>query len=178
MYDELYRVWRLEKTSEIPQPLPNDFYSRAAAYLKALDERDAYSNAHALQDHLTLREREVGKRLVDEIKQTRLRKITNSSLKGKSINFQDLTNEEKTLVESLKTSTAAFDAARISSHKVDFSPARTELAIVRFLQDIPEIVGVDLNIYGPYKKEDVGSLPKQNAEAFIKQGAAKSVDVR
>jgi DNA replication initiation complex subunit (GINS family) len=36
---------------------------------------------------------------------------------------------------------------------------------------------VDLKIYGPYKKEDIGSLPKQNAQALIKQGAAKSIDI-
>jgi DNA replication factor GINS len=49
---------------------------------------------------------------------------------------------------------------------------------VRFLQDIPEIVGTDLKIYGPYKKEDVGSLPMQNAQALIKQAAARSVEVK
>jgi len=49
--------------------------------------------------------------------------------------------------------------------------------VVRFLQDIPEIVGTDLRIYGPYKKEDVGSLPTRNAQALIKQGAAKPIDI-
>jgi len=49
---------------------------------------------------------------------------------------------------------------------------------LRFLQEIPEIVGVDLKIYGPYKKEDVGSLPAQNAQGLINQGAAKLIDVR
>jgi len=52
------------------------------------------------------------------------------------------------------------------------------LSVVRFLQDIPEIVGTDLKIYGPFKKEDVGSLPNQNAYALVKQGAAKEIEVR
>lgn len=53
-----------------------------------------------------------------------------------------------------------------------------ELSVVRFLDNVPEIVGVDLKIYGPYKKEDVGSLPNQNARALIKQGLAKEIDVK
>lgn len=178
MYSELYKVWKSEKTSELPQPLPIDFYSRAAAYLKDLDEKGAASNAQALQDRLTLKEKEVAERLLEEIKQTRLRKITNSSLKDKTINLQDLTEKEKTLAESLKTSTTTFNESRIEKDITNAPPATIELTVIRFLQDVPEIVGVDLKMYGPYKKEDVGSLPTQNAEAFIKQGAAKPVDVK
>jgi DNA replication initiation complex subunit (GINS family) len=35
-----------------------------------------------------------------------------------------------------------------------------------------------LRIYGPYKKEDVGSLPAQNAQVLVKQGAAKVIEVK
>jgi DNA replication initiation complex subunit (GINS family) len=53
-----------------------------------------------------------------------------------------------------------------------------QLSVVRFLDNVPEIVGVDLRIYGPYKKEDVGSLPNENARALINQGLAKEVEVK
>ncbi len=48
---------------------------------------------------------------------------------------------------------------------------------VRLLQDLPEIVGIDGKIYGPFKKEDVVNLPKENAEALIKRGVAEKIDV-
>jgi len=51
----------------------------------------------------------------------------------------------------------------------------SELVLVRFLQDVPPIVGVDLKTYGPFRKEDVANLPKENAEALIKQGLAKAI---
>jgi len=51
----------------------------------------------------------------------------------------------------------------------------SELVLVRFLQDVPPIVGVDLKTYGPFKKEDVANLPRENAEALVKQGLAKRV---
>lgn len=178
MYSELYKAWKSEKISELPQPLPNDFYSRATAYLKDLDKKGAASNVETLQNRLTLREKEIAERLLGEIKEIRLRKITNSSLNDKVINLLDLTEKEKTLIENLKTSTTKFDGVPGEEDIETSGPITVELMVIRFLQDVPEIVGVDLKMYGPYKKEDVGSLPTQNAEAFIKQGAAKSIDVK
>lgn len=51
----------------------------------------------------------------------------------------------------------------------------SELILVRFVQDVPQIIGVDLKTHGPFKAEDIGSLPKENAEALIKQGLAKAI---
>jgi len=51
----------------------------------------------------------------------------------------------------------------------------TGLAVqVRILKDIPGIVGVDFNTYGPYKAGEIAWLPKENAEILIKQGVAES----
>jgi len=51
----------------------------------------------------------------------------------------------------------------------------TGLAVeVRILKDIPGIVGVDFKTYGPYKAGEIAWLPKENAEALIKQGIAES----
>ena len=51
----------------------------------------------------------------------------------------------------------------------------SELILVRFVQDVPQIIGVDLKTHGPFKAEDIASLPKENAEALIKQGLAKAI---
>jgi len=51
----------------------------------------------------------------------------------------------------------------------------SELVVVRFVQDVPQIIGVDLKTHGPFKAEDIASLPKENAEALIKQGLAKAI---
>jgi len=47
-----------------------------------------------------------------------------------------------------------------------------EYVEVRFLRDVPAIVGADMKVYGPFKKGDVAKLPKENAEAFVKAEAA------
>jgi DNA replication initiation complex subunit (GINS family) len=177
LHSELYKAWKSEKTSELPQPLPSDFYGRATAYLSGLEDQRTSGNAHALQDRLTVREKEIAERLLAEIKQARLRKISSSSLEGRSINPQNLTDEEKTLLESLQTSREKLIRVQTLIEPPSSSP-KAELTIVRFLQDIPEIVGVDLRMYGPYKKEDVGSIPIQNAHALIRQGAVRAIDVK
>jgi DNA replication initiation complex subunit (GINS family) len=163
----------------VPQPLPNDFYTRALGYLHGLEESTLQSDAHTLQGRLITREREIAKRLFDELRETRLLKIISATKIGNEINPTDLTEEEKALVAGVSTSLVAFNGKAEETPQSAPSPeSPTQLVVVRFLQDIPEIVGVDLRMYGPYKKEDVGSLPKQNALALIKQGTARQIEVK
>ena len=180
MYNELYKAWKSEKSSEKAQPLAGDFYRRVQAYLNGLEQDSASLEAHTLQGRLTLKEKEVVTRLLRELKEARLQKLVSITKRQGDLDATSLTDEEKTLVKGIEDSMKAFGQGRNE-------PARTgdaafeepiELSVVRFLQDIPEIVGTDLKIYGPYKKEDVGSLPNQNARALVMQGAAKEIEVR
>lgn len=178
MYSELYRAWKAEKTTESPQQIPSDFYQRTEGYLRSLEQDTASSNSQSLQGRLLLKEKEVVTRLINELRETRLRKIINAAKNGVEIDASTLTEEEKSLVEDIKQSLQSLDADHNRpTEGIGPSEPKPELAVVRFLQDIPEIVGVDLKMYGPFKKEDVASLPAQNAQALIKQGAAKSVEV-
>ena len=177
MYSELYKAWKSEKTSLSPEPLPKDFYQRVASYLKSLQEDSQSGDAHSIQGRLIIREREIAGRLLDELREARLRKILENAKNGISPAGDQLTEEEQTLAKTIGNSLTGFKQNRIQKKEVP-SPMHVDLAIIRFLQDIPEIVGVDLKIYGPYKKEDVGSLPTQNAHALVKQGAAKLIEVK
>ena len=47
--------------------------------------------------------------------------------------------------------------------------------LIRFLQDAEQIVGADMAKYGPFKAEDVSSVPYDNAQAFISQKIASKV---
>ncbi len=177
MYSELYKAWKSEKTSPSPEPLPKDFYQRVASYLKSLQEDSQSSDAHSIQGRLIIRERDIAGRLLDELRETRLRKILENAKNGISLAGDRLTEEEQTLAKTIGNSLTGFKENQIQKKDAS-SLTHIDLAVVRFLQDIPEIVGVDLKIYGPYKKEDVGSLPTQNAHALVKQGAAKLIEVK
>lgn len=179
MYNEIYKAWKSEKTSETVQPLAEDFFQRATAYLESLNEGSTSADENAVQGRLLIKEREVVKRLIQELKETRMRKLLNAAEKNASVDDAVLVGEERALFQSLSASLAQFREGRV---KVGEQPSALEpdmkLTIVRFLRDIPEIVGVDLRIYGPYKKEDVGSLPSQNAQALAKQGAVEFIDIQ
>lgn len=179
MYNELYKAWKSEKQAELPQPLPSDFYRRANGYLKGLEADSSTSDVHALQGRLLQKEMEIARRLLNELKELRLGKIMSLAKTSAAINPQLLTEEEQALANSVSERITAFNkqGEDLQTRKTGSAP-ETELTVVRFLEDIPEIVGVDLKIYGPYKKEDVGSLPKDNARGLIKQGAAKLVEVK
>ena len=178
MYGDLYKAWKAERTSEKPQPLPSDFYHRAAGYLKGLENDSASSDSRTIQGRLLVDERTIAQRLLDELRETRLRKIVNAARDGSSISANDLTEEERTLVTHFNESLSSFKEHNGAVQPTQTQEDRAELTVLRFLGDVPEIVGVDLKIYGPYKKEDVASLPNQNALALIRQSLAKEIDVR
>ena len=140
-------------------------------------EQNPPEDEHTPKGRLLLREKEVVKRLLLELKDARLRKLVASAQNGIEINSANLTREERELAKDLETSLNAFKQER-REPKPPPSEEEVQLSVLRFLQDIPEIVGTDLKIYGPYKKEDVGSLPNQNAVALIRQGAAKEIEIR
>ena len=48
---------------------------------------------------------------------------------------------------------------------------------LRFVKDIPAVIGADMKAYGPFMVEDVASLPVENAKVFVKQGLAVAVEV-
>ena len=178
MYNDLYKAWKAEKTSRETQPLSNDFYQTTEVYLNGLEEENASIDEHTAKGRLTLREKEVASRLLRELKETRLRKLLALARNGEAINDANLTDEERKLVKEFGKSLRAFNESLRVETKASASEETAELSVVRFLQDIPEIVGTDLRIYGPYKKEDVGSLPNQNAKALVKQGVAREIEVR
>ena len=50
--------------------------------------------------------------------------------------------------------------------------------LVRFVQEIPAIVGSDMKTYGPFKPEDIATLPTENARILIKRGVAVEVEAK
>jgi DNA replication initiation complex subunit (GINS family) len=178
LYNELYNTWRSEKNSPLPTPLPDDFFKRATNYLEGLQEDSGSSDPHSAQGRLLIREKEIAGRLLVELKQTRFRKILENAKNGVLVKEQNLMGEERTLLRDLSEFFAVRNEDYAKREDIGAAVPRPELTVVRFLMNIPEIVGTDLRIYGPYKKEDVGSLPAENAHALVEQGAAKVIEVK
>jgi len=145
-------------------------------YLKGLDEELSTTDKHTIQGRLLVREKEMTERLLQELREDRVRKIVSAAENHIPIQTSSLTEDESGLLERIEQSVASLKQQLVTSPKSD--DQTDELRVVRVLEDIPEIVGVDLKIYGPFKKEDVASLPAPNAQALEKQGAAKAIEVK
>jgi DNA replication factor GINS len=176
MYSDLYKAWKSEKYSSLPQPLPADLYHRTIMYLNGVDEELSTTDTHTVQGRLLVKEKEMTERLLDELRQTRIQKIIAAAQNRIPIQTTSLTEEESAVLEKIRQSLSSLHQQLPTSPKKE--DLTEELRVVRFLEDIPEIVGVDLRIYGPFKKEDVASLPAPNAQALEKQRAAKAIEVK
>ena len=47
--------------------------------------------------------------------------------------------------------------------------------VIRFLSEVDEIVGADLEKYGPFQAEDIATIPYENAQALIAKNIATKV---
>lgn len=52
---------------------------------------------------------------------------------------------------------------------------KTKTVVIRFLKEVDEIVGADLEKYGPFKTEDIATIPYENAQALIAKNVAVKV---
>lgn len=51
-----------------------------------------------------------------------------------------------------------------------------KMAKLKMLEDIPSFVAEDLNVYGPWKKDEIVDCPEKASEMFINLGKAEKVD--
>ena len=181
MYDELFEAWKKEKMNEEIQPLPEDFYKRLAEYIRKIREEQRMLDEKTVKGNLMKKEEENVRKMVEELIQTRHDKIIQITREGKIPPTTNLTEEEENWFrdsslrfESFKKFIEKILQGRLE--KVE-NNLKDGFVVVRILQEIPEIIGADMKTYGPFKPEDIASLPAENARILIKQGAAMEIEV-
>ena len=108
----------------------------------------------------------------------RLEKISNSD----DFDISYLLDEEKFILDSLDEQnerTEMILSATING-KSKFLESLAEnhkikKVVIRFLSEVNEIVGADLEKYGPFKAEDIATIPYENAQALIAKNIATKV---
>jgi len=181
LYDELYDAWKRELENTELEKLLSDFYSRVADYLRRLKEEGRMLDKRTVKARLLKDEMQNVKRMVHELIQTRYRKLVKKAAKGERIPSGFLTTEEKKIYASVLPVAEAYHSLaenilRGHAQKVNVEQNRKN-AVLRFLKKVPEIIGADMKTYGPFKIEDVASLPLDNSKILVKQGLAERVEV-
>lgn len=182
MYDELFEAWKKEGENANIQVLPKDFYARLADYMRRIREERRMIDEESLRGKLLQHEEENIKRMICDLIHVRHDKILRLISSGETIPMTALTEEEESLYNNLLLSSEAYKSLLDDilhgrrPRKVDRKETRGFL-VVRVIKEIPQIVGVDMKVYGPFKPEDIATLPEENARALIKQGAAVEINV-
>ena len=181
--DELYRIWKAEKSEKTLQKLPAPFYAEVRKLLSECKTSSAATGQDRTQKAITEREFKILQRLSTEIAKTRMRKIVDAVLSGQKVATEMLAEEEAEFAKIVATHVGDYYhfvdelvlGGLSTEERAPSKPAEARLEVVRFLSDFPAIIGVDLKTYGPFKSEDIATLPTENASALVSQGVARQV---
>lgn len=181
MYDELCETWQKEKENDDVQMLSKDFFSRLTQYVKRLKEESRMLDKKTARGRLIAQEAKNTKRLSEELIRLRLEKVVKKTMAGKQIAKEALTEKEEKLHREISASVEAHQNFLKGVLSGDQSRFKVEVKeqkkrIVRFLREVPAIIGTDMKMYGPFKSEDVASLPVENAKTLVKQELAVEIE--
>ena len=201
-YRTLFDSWRRERQRPDIQPLHEGFYTSMVTYYTQLRGQERTTEKTSVKGRLIEKERDHVDRMLGDLNKLRLKKLVTAELNGTPVEPLNLTAEEKRLQVELRRLLAAhtqgmkqvFIGREPSAEApISIPPPQTPhpqpppqpphnekgeqtLKVVRFTQPLPAIMGTDMKTYGPFKAEDVASLPTQNADNLIRKGIAKLVE--
>jgi len=81
--------------------------------------------------------------------------------------------QEKAAYPNIDASPAKSVMQAAAQSENDENSVTTKL--VRFLHPVPKFVGRELEVYGPFEREDIANLPKEIAEVLIIKGRAEEM---
>ena len=193
MYNELYSAWQREIDDPTLGGLPLDFYAKISQYLKHIKEEDKVLDKKSVKTSLLEHESANVERMLKELLGTRYRKIIKTVTKTQKLPIELLTVEEARMCETFADFTKSYHKFTddlmqgqlnvepikvvVKTETNATAPQPHKRSTIRFLKNIPAIMGADMKSYGPFVAEDVASLPPQNAQILVKQGLAVLVEV-
>ena len=168
-----HSVLRETESDSILEINPN-FYRNLADFIGNLRKQEFDGVENKIKDAMIEMVTELASLLIE----IRLEKISKSS----DLEISHLLDEEKFILDSQedqKERTEMILSATING-KSKFLESlaqnhKTKKIVIRFLNEVDEIVGADLEKYGPFKTEDIATIPYENAQALIAKNVATKV---
>ncbi|NHI91370.1 MAG: hypothetical protein EAX96_02630 [Candidatus Lokiarchaeota archaeon] len=177
MYETLLKLWDKENDKESLNLLPKDFRIKIHSHVEKLQQIMNSYNEESIEKGLIENEIHEFMQLLSDFLKIRLNKLICLTIEGIEIEKSHLMVEEKKLIESFKSALAIFyDSFNVKSDQNEMNTniieSSANLVVIRILEDIEEMVGIDLKNYGPFKKEDIATIPEKNAITLIEKNAA------
>lgn len=184
-YGILNSIWRRERQTSQLINLKNDFFEKARAYLKHL-ENQAITEQDELIKELFKKRWERATYLVNDLINLRIEKHIRQTLSGEfqEVDEKKMPYEEKEFRSRLETLTTKF---RETVHGIgeDETAEETqsyfedeEYQLVKMIKaENISTVGEDLLNYGPFKVDDLVYLPTANARIMLKKSQAQQIQI-
>ena len=170
----LHAITLREMESESIQELEPDFYRNLSDFLGNLKKQEFDGIESKIKQSLI----DMTSDLTSLLLNIRLEK----SVKLDGIAFTNLLDEEKFILdaEEQKRERIEIILSATINGKSKFLESisqnhKTKKVVLRFLQNVDELVGADLEKYGPFRPEDIATLPYENAQALISKKVATKI---
>jgi len=190
LFDKIQNKWKEEREKTNLTPMNEAFYGAMRDFLKTKSVR-AKEEINPLIKKVLVEKLNRMQFVVDDLLKIRTTKIIQAVLKKEELTVI-LAREEQNFYERMKMLydvylKDVFSPKDIAYTDVDsivgkLSDAEVEDSIeyvaIRFLEGTKDhFQGVDGNQYGPFEKEDIGILPKDNAVGLVKREIAENIEV-
>ena len=185
MYDELYAAWLFEVENAELGGLPPDFYARAADYLRKINKENKMLDKKTVRASLLEHEFERVKCMLHELVWARYKKLVDLITESQEIPSDMLAVEEESMSAVFLSFAESYEkfAEKLLSGQVLIQVSNAsrkknhKRVAVRFIKNIPAIIGADMKTYGPFTVEDVAAVPVENAKILLKQGLAEKLQI-
>ena len=172
--NKLHHTVLRETESDSIQEINPDFYRNLSDFIGDLKKQEFDGVESKIKETIIDTATELTSLLIN----IRLDKISKSD----NIDFKNLLDEEKFILdaeEEQRERTEMILSATING-KSKFLESisqnhKTKTVVIRFLKEVDEIIGADLEKYGPFKTEDIATIPYENAQALIAKNIATKV---
>ena len=187
--EEIFNILKREiQLTSGPQSIPPDFYLNISNLISKLKNNTAEKELEDENTKITSEKisNQIKNNLIDLFIESvtllficRCKKTFNINKTKETFDFSNLTNEEKYVFYGNKEReyrinivlNTLFEGKPRTLEKI-VSSINENYIIVRFLDSMEQFVGVNMNKYGPFKKDDVAILPFENARSIIENNKA------
>jgi DNA replication factor GINS len=179
-YKKIFQIWEEQADKKRLIKLNKNFYKDLGEIIKNSDSEIEKLEKTSLQRQLMEKEIDNIINMVKSIYITRFNMILDSVKKNLEIDVTSLAETELNLYNDIRGSIEKYIKnidllIRGQSLKTIDKKLLSKYVIVRFLKELPAIAGNDEKTYGPFKKEDVVTLPKKIAETLLERDAVSLI---
>ena len=171
--NSLYALLLREIENDSVQELDAKLYNNIAEFLGNLKSQDYDGVESKIKDSLV--------NMITDMTSLLLKIRIETATSQEDLDYSNFLDEERFILDSedelrqrRETILSATLNGRLKLLETVARNHRSRAVVVRFLRSMDQVVGTDLQTYGPFEAEDVATLPFENARALItKKIAAK-----